>query len=59
MGTKSPKCNAVNPEAVKFCGEYRTPLEADVVHIRTLETSPEGLTVDSRSAMHDQVIMER
>jgi predicted amidophosphoribosyltransferase len=43
MSTTCPKCQTNNPDTVKFCGDCGTPLEADVVHTKTLETPTEEL----------------
>ncbi len=44
MSIECPKCQTNNPDNVKFCGECGTPLEAEVIHTKTLETPKEKLT---------------
>jgi serine/threonine protein kinase len=58
MTIKCPKCQANNPDTVKFCGECGTPLEADVIHTQTLETPPKELATGSTFAGRYQIIEE-
>ena len=44
MANECPKCQTNNPDESKFCMECTTPLDADVVHTKTLETPTEELT---------------
>jgi predicted amidophosphoribosyltransferase len=44
MTIECPKCQTDNPDSQKFCGDCGTPLEADVVHTKTIETPTEELT---------------
>ena len=56
QGMKCPKCDFDNPDTVKFCSEYGTPLEADFVHTKALEIPGEKLTIGSAFADHYQLI---
>ncbi|MFX0198908.1 MAG: protein kinase [Candidatus Hodarchaeota archaeon] len=58
MSTKCPKCNTENPDSKKFCGDCGTPLEADVVHTKTLEAPKEELTRGSIFADRYEIIEE-
>ena len=58
MANECPRCKTDNPDTVKFCGECGTPLEADVVHTKTLETPIEELTTGSTFAERYQIIEE-
>lgn len=58
MANECPKCQTNNPDTVKFCGECGTPLEVDVVHTKTLETSLEELTTGSIFAGRYKIIEE-
>jgi len=58
VANECPKCQTNNPDTVKFCGECGTPLEVDVVHTKTLETSLEELTTGSIFAGRYKIIEE-
>ena len=58
MAVKCPKCQTDNPDTLKFCGECGTPLEADVVHTKTLEIPTEKLTTGSTFAGRYHIIKE-
>ncbi len=59
VAIKCPKYRSDNPDTRKFCGECGTPLEADVVHTKTLEIPAEKLAIGSDFADHDQIIQQR
>ncbi len=58
MTNECPKCQTNNPDTLKFCGECGTPLEAEVIHTKTLETQTEELTTGSTFAERYQIIEE-
>ena len=58
MTIECPKCQTDNPETKRFCGDCGTPLEAEVVHTKTLETPKEELTTGSIFADRYQIIEE-
>ena len=58
MTIECPKCQTQNPDSQKFCGECATPLEADVVQTKTIETPIEELTTGSTFAERYQIIEE-
>jgi len=58
MSIECPKCQTENPNTKKFCGDCGTPLEADIVHTKTLETPTEQLTTGSIFAGRYQIIEE-
>ena len=58
MANECPKCQTNNPDTLKFCGECGTPLTADVVHTKTIETPTEELTTGSSFAGRYQIIEE-
>jgi len=58
MAVKCPKCKIENPDTKKFCGVCGTPLEADIVHTKTIETPTEELTTGSTFADSYQIIEE-
>ena len=60
MANKCPKCNTVNPDTVKFCGECGTELPSleDAQVTKTLETPREELTTGSTFAGRYQIIEE-
>ena len=58
MGNECPKCQTENPPESKFCMECATPLEADVVHTKTLETPTEELTRGTVFAGRYEIIEE-
>jgi serine/threonine protein kinase/tetratricopeptide (TPR) repeat protein len=63
MPTKCPKCQAENPETVKFCGECGTQLIPTVRNIQpefteTLKTAVRELTTGSTFAGRYQIIEE-
>ncbi len=60
MGIKCPKCQADNPDTLKFCGECGTqiiPLE-EIPVTETIETPKEELTTGSTFAGRYQIIEE-
>jgi len=58
VANECPKCKVENPDTQKFCGDCGTPLEADVIHTKTLETPIEELTTGSTFAERYQIIEE-
>jgi len=58
MEKECPKCFTSNPDNQKFCGECAAPLEAEVVHTKTLETPTDDLTTGSIFAGRYQIIEE-
>lgn len=58
MTVECPKCQTENPDTKKFCGDCGTPLEADVIHTKTLETPKEELTRGSVFANRYEIIEE-
>jgi serine/threonine protein kinase/tetratricopeptide (TPR) repeat protein len=58
MTIECPKCQTDNPDTVKFCGECGTPLEADAIHTKTLETPREELSTGVTFAGRYQIIEE-
>ena len=55
---KCPKCKVENPDTKKFSGDCGAPLEADIVHTKTIETPTEELTTGSTFADRYQIIEE-
>jgi len=58
MSTQCPKCSAENTEDSQFCKKCATPLEADVVHTKTLETPIEELKRGTVFAGRYEIIEE-
>jgi len=58
MANECPKCQTNNPDSQSFCGDCGTPLEADIVHTKTLETPKGELTTGSTFAERYQIIEE-
>lgn len=58
MTIECPKCQTNNPDTQSFCGDCGTPLEAGIVHTKTLETPKEELTRGSVFAGRYEIIEE-
>ena len=60
MAVKCPKCNADNPDTLKFCGECgnRLPSIRDIEVTETIEAPKEELTTGSTFAERYQIIEE-
>jgi len=58
MTNECPKCQTNNPDTQKYCGDCGTPLEADVVHTKTLVTPTVELTRGSTFAGRYEIIEE-
>ncbi|MFC2168600.1 protein kinase [Acidobacteriota bacterium] len=58
MTNECPKCQTNNPDTSSFCADCGTPLEADIIHTKTLETPIEELNTGSTFAGRYQIIEE-
>ena len=57
MSKKCPKCNADNPDTVKFCGECGTQLSLAIPEVtKTLETPAQDLTRGSKFAGRYEIV---
>lgn len=58
MANECPKCQAKKPDTQSFCGECGTPLEADVIHTKSLKTPAEELKRGSVFSGRYEIIEE-
>jgi serine/threonine protein kinase/Tfp pilus assembly protein PilF len=58
VANECPKCQTNNPDTSSYCADCGTPIKAEVVHTKTLETYTEELTTGSTFAGRYQIIEE-